>query len=390
MSEIETAVKPIPETPVEARQIFDRLTRKIRLAHRWRGINERFAHPDLCLIGQYHGYNLGDIGLGTSVQEQAHAAGLKTRMQTLTSLDKWRPFPGVPAVVGGGVVLHERPLTFLINRFGESPEKLALIGVDAHEPAVLDQYGDFLKKVPVLTFRSERAAAQAREKLDRPDIRSHWDLAFGIPESILPYGEKKAGGYVLGFNVLPLYVHFVDHANFVYSHPADSPAFGKFARELDIYLEIVRTGLKSYLDRGFKLKHVPFTTDDDIFARTFFADLPIEFTQYTNSISAAAVSLRKCDVFLSSRFHSLIFALKAGVPCVPVSYAWKNLNFLHDLGADRFDPLFPESWLENPEAAYECVATVEPLKLPREQVESMGAEVREVIGGAIKKVTGRA
>jgi colanic acid/amylovoran biosynthesis protein len=66
---------------------------------------------------------------------------------------------------------------------------------------------------------------------------------------------------------------------------------------------------------------------------TSFADrVGVQEYRPNVAISEFLDSFAACDYIVGSRFHSLILALKFGIPFFPIAYSDKSLNLLHDIG----------------------------------------------------------
>jgi polysaccharide pyruvyl transferase CsaB len=155
-----------------------------------------------------------------------------------------------------------------------------------------------------------------------------------------------------------------------FNRPAEMQASGRLLAELNLPVNNPRIGVclrnwdgsgesrdwqnrvASALDRFIEeidahLIFIPFQdlstyplTNDLTIANSIIAQMKnhgsTSLFQHTLSPQVTAGVLAQCDFVIGMRFHSLVFAAKAGVPCVGLSYDPKVYNLLSRLGLQEY------------------------------------------------------
>jgi polysaccharide pyruvyl transferase WcaK-like protein len=307
--------------------------------------------PDLAIVGSFHGINTGDQTLGLSVQNLIDRSEFTCGLQNIFSL---RNYPKSKyTICAGGATGVESVITELACRNFNSPAFTALVGINFSddvakfsEPALT-----FLQQVSHLSCRSKREALKLAKILQREDILYTPDNAFAYDFS---GGDRHTNrdphAKVLGFNVLNLFMTWVRGKGFIPGTPLadwyrknNSPIVSYLDRIGPAYIEYLNRVISIYSDRGWEIVHVPFTPEDDLFAKTFCRSAKIKYHSFSPNPNRIFAIIQTCNLFISTRFHALVFAAIAQVPCIPINYAHKCHDLLTDLnignrvGVDRYD-----------------------------------------------------
>lgn len=367
-----------------------------KLSHRSRCLYQWVKRPEIGIIGSYHGGNLGDLCLGKSVAEilrkrkTHHQLGL----QTVYNLSKW---PSTKkGILGGGAVAYEETLANLSSRYEKHPQNLVFLGVDFNDLKVVESYRDFLKDVFAITCRSKVQADEVAACLGRKDILAHPDLTFAIiPEDRksegIPSFQKNGEQPTCGLNIPPLMFSKAKDGWGLGSHFSEeilrsAPSANADMKRLgQAYIEFFQATAKSLLAQGYRLEHIPFEGNDDLFARHILKGLPIHFYPYRRS-TETVVSRMKCQqLFLSGRFHSLVFSLRERVPCLAFCYSSKSERLMDDLQVDRALVLHLDDIVNGLTDERMAAFTSSPVVFDSKTVEAIGNDVQTTISTLFDK-----
>jgi hypothetical protein len=322
-------------------EIFYNLSGKF--SHRARCLSQWVYRPNIAIIGSYHGGNLGDLSLGESVAGILAERKLRRRcgLQTIYNLNKW---PSTSkAIVGGGAVAYEQSLVNLSRRYGSRPQDLMFLGVDFNDLSVVETHRSFLQEVFAITCRSEEQAKEVANCLGRQDVSAHPDLAFTLKTGdsrAMEATHGSAAQSVCGLNIPPLMFEHTDGKWSLGSSFSDeiirsAPSANANIKSLaHAYVQFYREACRSLLAQGYALAHVPFAGEDDLFARYVLDGLPVHFHPYRRSLRSVVFTMRQQQLFLSGRFHSLVFSLREQIPCLAFCYSPKSGRLMHDLRID--------------------------------------------------------
>jgi polysaccharide pyruvyl transferase WcaK-like protein len=120
---------------------------------------------------------------------------------------------------------------------------------------------------------------------------------------------------------------------------------GRFAKRLaakhDVdriaqnYIQIFRDLVGQRVDQGKTVVHVPFCAEDDLFARVALRGLDVQFQKFVPDVNCVIQQVARCEAFVATRYHALVFALGCGRPVFTVAYASKSQNLLDDIGVPQ-------------------------------------------------------
>lgn len=329
--------------PFRANAEMLRSTIECRIAHRSRLIAQALGGIDLGIAGGYHCGNLGDMALGEAVRLHGVNHFRKPGLQTIYDLHRWPRAKSL--VVGGGAVAYAGPLAAIALLYRDTPERVAMFGVDFNDPEALERHKNFYSRVRWLGCRSSRQAEMLRNILPGASIDWTYDLVFSLARTpqarnaaSIPSSRREK---VFGINMVPFFVkrngsQFVPGTNYARELQRERPDM--VARVDDLaaaYPLWMRHAVQEMLNAGYRVVHFPFTPTDDSYARSCLQGLDISFRRYDHSPLPVLQALGRCRFFLSSRYHSLIFSLITATPLVAFEYASKCSRLLDDLGGGQ-------------------------------------------------------
>lgn len=326
--------------------VLARIDRRIHQVSSKIGENSKCAlqhitDPNLAIIGAFNGTNVGDNSLGLSILNLAKEHELSGVLQNFYSLQKWKSCEY--NICAGGATGVESNLTKLIQKKKINKSKIALIGMDFS--ADVDRFPDdilsFLSELKFISCRSQRQANLLSSVLGR-EVIYHFDNAFAYPFTAqtneLDKQLKKQK--ILGFNSLPFCMYW--NKNKFQVGSLLEPWYRKIGSDIvqylnlfgPAYIQLISKTIEQYSRQGWEIIHVPFTPEDDLFARTFFDKNMVKFSKYQSSPNQIFNLIKNCRVFIPTRYHALIFCLIGQIPCIPILYAIKCCDLLDDLGID--------------------------------------------------------
>lgn len=355
-------------------------------------IKQKILIPEVALIGAFHGTNIGDNSLGLSVSEIAKTKYKKVELQNFYGINYWPVTE--KAICSGGATGVRENLINLTQRYQSTPEKVALVGMDfasdiADYP---DKVLEFLSKVKFISCRSKKQASSISDILSR-DAIFHFDNAFSWSSlrhkaNNLEYPSKKR----LGFNTLNFFMTWSRGNGFFTGSPLaswyrkqDSQLSG-YIETLGLqYVKFINKVLDIYFERGWEIFHIPFTPEDDLFARTFFGK-KIKYKSFSPDPKKAFYSISKCNLFLSTRYHSMVFALCSQVPCIPFLYAVKCRDLIDDLGENASCSIDRMEIIESFSQSIDKLVYSAPYNLTTEKLDALHKNTRAQISIAASSI----
>jgi hypothetical protein len=286
----------------------------------------RKSGGETLLLGAYHRVNLGDLALGEAVSSRLRSAFAAGVIQNAIRYDGQER-----VIIGGGSLLTPDNIGRL-RQAGIPAERVHAVGVDLW-PRIREDWHradiDYLARFAQVSLRSQanyKLAASA--DLVVPE-RLSWchDNAFSLFEQVI--APRPMTGTV-GINMMP-HLFSLQHRRFKVGSRIAQKRFGDRAESAaQAYVALFRELVAQQVQAGRLVNHIPFTIDDDLFARTALAGLPVRFSPYSPSIRQMIDRLNKLELFVGTRYHAFVFALGLGVPFAGFAYAGKCEN----LGAD--------------------------------------------------------
>ncbi|GAB4016645.1 hypothetical protein GCM10028808_45740 [Spirosoma migulaei] len=290
------------------------------------------------VIGGYHGVNLGDIALGTSVTNILKSKKISTGLQTIYNLEKWK-WPKSPyAIVGGGAVGYSDSLLQISKRYKSLYKNIGLLGVDFNEKNYSVEIIEFLKQTAWLSCRSQIQAKFLKEITNRLDITVHPDLAFSlIPHYCLEQRENVIKAKKMMVNIVPLYSKIIDGKfHPLAQYKTERPElYQSFNIMQECYKSALRSQVIKAIENGYEVETIPFTPADEIASKIILEGLKVEHAAYHSNPIKMIKKMANAERIIATRYHATIFALKLGANLTPIAYALKNESLLQELGFSR-------------------------------------------------------
>jgi hypothetical protein len=325
---------------------------RARLNHAARWAANYFARPDVLVVGEYHGANLGDYLLGQAVSGGLRRLGRSPVILTLHNLKRERKFAGVPILLGGGNILdnHSLDLTSAYwAKIGCPP--ICGVGLDYVWSSVFDTHREFFSHFSSILFRSVTQTEQAQQVFG-PTAGTRLgfapDMAWLLRDSLCELGAHyDSGSRAIGINIMPLYLRFGHRGHPELAFAEGDSFLAQAQKEADAYKKLVCFAVEHYLSRGYRVMHIPFDTGDDLLARQWLQPLGVHCEPYTTNIERVIGKMAACRYFIPTRFHALLCAMAAGIPAKPIPYAEKNADLLRQFGFSQWGEQVPRVFCEN-------------------------------------------
>jgi hypothetical protein len=282
-----------------------------QLRHRLRFGGQMLSPPRQAIVGAYHYENLGDMALA-EVGRAYWPGGARPALQTSANIAKW---PGRPVtLVCGGAILTEDFVAQMRLRFGDAPHRLAMIGVEfSNNAAPLSKDSlNFLSRLPYVSLRNREQLPMLGSGGMDEDGRLVPDIVFGLPGGTPGPGPEQATRPRFGVNI----TGGTGRDRQMSAAEADNVRC--------VQRQFFRTVVANAADRGWDVEHVPFAINDDAAARRMLEGLPVLYARFSCDPASVRVRLASMAGFAPSRYHALIFAVRAGLPVTPFFYARKN------------------------------------------------------------------
>jgi len=357
---------------------------RARLNHGLRWAVNHLRHPDVILVGEYHGANLGDHLLGQAVASELRSMGHSPALLTLHNLAREKHFKGVPILMGGGNSLHPHALDRLQKYWQSAGKpKIAGVGLDFVWPEVFQSHNSLFRSFAQIVFRSEVNAELVRTSLgvslaDR--VSGAPDMVWLLRDKIRNAGlrDSKTAGRV-GINILPLFLHFGSDGLPVCAIDEGDPFRAQATKESEAYRELVLAVVGAYQSRGYEIVHIPFDVGDDKLARQWLQPIGVRCAPYTTNLKAVMRQMASCEFFIPTRFHALLCAMSAGIPAKPIPYALKNADLLSQFGFEDWARQTPEHFCEDDSRLKEMLLGLQAVIIDGEAAEKAQLEARAAV-----------
>ncbi|PEN06505.1 hypothetical protein CRI93_09490 [Longimonas halophila] len=280
--------------------------------------------PEVAIIGSVHRENVGDMALSEGVasvlEKEDVSSGTQLIGEGMVGLSKW-PIGQGKAIVAGGALGRETPLRSLVEKYGNDPHQVAIVGISFWSNHGLSKASvDFLRSVKFLSCRNYRDVDTLTE-MGIKGAKFAYDNAFALP--VKEYVRDKRR---LGVNVVSRHMAWDGHGYIPANNKEVERPFGP------AYTRSLQNIASTHLERGWDVVHIPFTNEDERFASWVFKDIPVELHTYDPRVEPTYRAVAKCSRFIGTRYHAHIFALKAQVPLLSFSYASKCTLLKQNLG----------------------------------------------------------
>jgi polysaccharide pyruvyl transferase WcaK-like protein len=149
---------------------------------------------------------------------------------------------------------------------------------------------------------------------------------------------------------------------------------------------LLRSVCQKAIRAGFRVRHFPFTPEDNLYARIVLSGLQVEFLPYSVNINAVMSRMRCCERFFTSRFHSLVFSFLQSCEILPFCYAPKSFELLEDLHITHPSIFGIEHLFEDSEELADRIFDTPGLRVAQEVVAEACRTVTSVVDSAIGQV----
>lgn len=198
-----------------------------------------------------------------------------------------------------------------------------------------------LNKFKLITCRDQASYRWLLQNTSKPEVHYRPDILFSLPEEWLP---RKRHPEMLGISLMH---RFGDEE--------DGPYYRAMAEAADEWIR--KTG------KGVLLVALDSGKEDDLFAcravqslMEFPEKAEIVFHHHGTEIPAA---FSRCEKIIGARFHSMVLALRMGIPFFPVVFREKMRNLILDLNypvpgcrIDRIDKRAISAFLDTRQPAF--------------------------------------
>lgn len=304
---------------------------KLEILHRLRWLKQMIYTSEISIAGGYHLGNAGDILMGKSVQQLLKKLNKKGILQTLYNLSKWPKAKKV--ILGGGAIGYAKPLEELINTYPE-PSKILVLGVDFNESSYAAELISYLKAIPVLVTRSEANGKCLNLLLGRNDILSLPDLGFIWENENFVANRTKPKEKKLVVNLMPIYMekHQNGYRPIQQYRSERSDIYENIEDIFSNYLKWAEGIIAYYREQGFTIIAIPFTPADEELMLGLSFLKKTEVLPYDPNLSYRLHLMVNASVFLCTRFHATLIALRSFCEIIPFAYAHKNEELLLSAG----------------------------------------------------------
>jgi len=311
-----------------------------QVQHVGRYITQSVANVKVGVIGGYHGINLGDIALGSSVVNILSSLNISSGLQTIYNLEKWKWPKSKYAIVGGGAVGYTEALLRVAKRYKNEYEKVCLLGVDFNEKEYSNEVVEMLKGAAWVSCRSEEQSKKLKSITGREDIYFHPDLAFSILADFCSQRRTlrhRPDTKKLFINVVPLYGNIKDNKIVpLGQYETERPElYESFSLMQSTYATSIANLVTQAIADGYEIETIPFTPMDVEAGKILLKDFPVVHNKYNSNPEKMIKKMSEASWILATRYHATIFALKLGIPITPIAYAVKNELLLLELGVSR-------------------------------------------------------
>lgn len=282
------------------------------------------------IVGCCHYLNLGDVALCRAVQK---AAGLPCRIAVFGQPCATGSQMPRRVIISGGSVLLRHNIAFLrVN--GIAPDSIIALGVDLGETRSWPKEDlEYLRAFQKISLRSNKNYMELVNNggIDSAKLGTSLDNAFSLFQMI---NRSTCGSSnIVGINMLP-HMRMLNGRTFITGKQTHWP-HDKADIIQDSYVDLFHQIVSFFLAQGMRVRHFPFTPEDDLFAKGALCGLKVDFLGFTPSIMRQVRRMSACKYFIASRFHAMVFALSLQLPALFVCYARKHLNLAHDLAIPK-------------------------------------------------------
>ncbi|MEQ8879854.1 MAG: polysaccharide pyruvyl transferase family protein [Cyclobacteriaceae bacterium] len=290
----------------------------------------------IALVGAFHETNLGDISLRIPFEKALSKLGKRFAIQNLYRISKYKSTDKI--IITGGATGVKENIEAIYSRYKNCPDKVVMCGMDFSDLSELkDDRITFLSDCKGITLRSKD---QYSKFVDQgfSNVDFAYDNAFALDFELSSEKQKKA----IGINILNLFMTWTgkkfEPGTFLLPlyKRNDPDAEQNVLKIGPAYVNYFNHLVNALVAQGFTVEHIPFTPEDDFFARTFL-NSKVRFLNYSRDPFMIINKISTYERFYSTRFHATVFGLISKTPTVPFIYSKKCADLIEDLDLDHSD-----------------------------------------------------
>lgn len=330
--------------------IYEKIIRfEIKMCSYFESQCNKINKNNINVVGCYNTSNIGDLAFKYVLMNFSKKNNIKINFYSFNEI--YNINPNHLTIVGGGGVLTSRndcPLLQLFNIFKKNPKNIILLGVSGLTNH--DKWSDDVEKIisnlGFVSLRSKYDYNMFKSYFKEVESLYHPDLVFSLPIDKHLYSRKNADKRkVIGFNATPFLMKTVngsfENNTEVSTWYADNfPEESKLRNEIcNNYISLLQQTAEYYIQQGWEVFHVSFALEDWLFAKSIFYDKKVKVLPYERNPLKVTPQIIQFDKFVATRFHSLVFCLKLGIPVIPICYANKCNYIISDFNLDLDDSI---------------------------------------------------
>ena len=289
------------------------------------------------IAGALHGLNIGDNALGKSIGvllEENQIDYFYSNIYNISYTAKAKYL-----IVCGGATGTNDNIINIYQKYNSCPENVAFIGMDWEGEIhhLQDKVKNWLKKCHCISSRSKVWQNYLADVLSQSISKYHLDNVFSWLPNENVGAVTVSNGKTIGINMMSFYMQLDKYKNFVPGHGRASylkennpkqydaiPQLGKW------YVDLFKDLIDRYTKLGYKVVHIPFAIEDDLFARTVLKECKVKCIPFKDLNSTLSV-LNGLEMMIASRYHALVFALSLQIPCKAFLYCNKSVDLYNEL-----------------------------------------------------------
>ncbi len=351
----------------------------------------------LVTTGAYFSENFGDHMMGEILKVSFDSMGVAI---AAVSYDQLSNIGSPECVICGGGELGDQDYFNQVFASVDQAEKVKVIGTSPyaklHESS--QELIEKLKKISFYSVRNKWAKEYLSGLLERDDVMYSPDLVFALPRvmpnlfanktvvprsglvsiSVLPYGMSilKSGEIVKDQAHLKMLAEL-------------NPAMADSTLEMaERYMQYSRNLIHELGSSGKSVQIVSFSYGDYLFAKACYSDLDVDILPFSKNPAVVLDAIRVSELFYTSRFHSMIFAMLADRPIMPFCYSMKCNNLLNDIFADISGEFIDRNWLltKSIDDLHIQQLQLKPFYVDPDMLESLSSEAYSSILNLIQSI----
>lgn len=320
--------------------------------------------PQVCVVGSYHGMNLGDNALKYSVMKICDDLNIKSGWTTNAHVN----LAGADRFIMGGGAIFRTKNDIIEGLNNGSIKKAGAIGVDVKRESIKEYPSKTIQAIKKFSHFSVRSKSQRNWINSKSNTCVEYapDNAFCLPSPKNPNRKQKIGFNVVGMCIEKKGEAWVPiHRN---KEKYENQGIINYERVGAGMKRIFRSVSKNLSQRGYELVHIPFTPRDEEVAEWVFENTSVDRKKYTGNPLRVIEEMSSMEKMIGCRYHSNIFAILTETPLISVAYArkcerlWEDMNFEKDFTITRNDIS------EAPNNAFQKIVECEGFKINKNKI----------------------